>query len=114
MLGNGQSFTSYGGIVAGQFNTIGAEFASVTGGYGSTASQSFASVLGGEDNTASGNFACVSGGDGNTASGGDASILGGENGKPPTEFDSKAGSGEWFASELGPVPAPRPSSSCWG
>jgi hypothetical protein len=106
VLGNHQTFTSYGGLIAGQQNTLSAPFAdvfgeintasgggssvsggysntasgtysSVTGGYINTASGSYSSVSGGVRNTTSGDLSSVSGGASNTASGGASSILGG-------------------------------------
>ena len=67
VLGTGQSFTSYGGIVAGNANTISSPFASVTGGQGNTASGRDASVSGGERNLASDPFATIVGGCANLA-----------------------------------------------
>jgi hypothetical protein len=78
ILGEEQTFTSYGGILAGRFNTISAPFASVTGGYGNTASEFAASVSGGGGNTASAFASSVSGGGFNRASGGEASVSGGQ------------------------------------
>jgi hypothetical protein len=52
VLGEEQSFTSYGGLVAGFGNTIGAPYASVTGGHYNIASDSWSSVMGGCDNLA--------------------------------------------------------------
>jgi hypothetical protein len=107
VLGNGQSFTSYGGLIAGRFNTLSGGFAdvfgsgntasanyssvsggtsntasgpesSVSGGYNNTASVDFSSVSGGDSNTGSGVFSSVSGGRSNTASGFWSSILGGQ------------------------------------
>src|SRR3989454_3807148 len=78
ILGRGQTFTSFGGILAGANNTISGPYASVTGGIDNTASGLYASVTGGGGNTASGQEASVTGGTGNTASGGDASVTGGQ------------------------------------
>jgi hypothetical protein len=85
--------TAYGGLVAGELNTIsnvGASvtggsyntasyLASVTGGTYNTASGPSATVLGGSYNTASGLWASVTGGAHNTVSGGAATVLGGPN-----------------------------------
>ena len=78
ILGRDQTFTSFGGIVAGYQNTISGPYASVTGGAANAASGVDASVTGGGGNTASGQEASVTGGTGNTASGGDASVTGGQ------------------------------------
>jgi hypothetical protein len=92
VLGEEQTFTSYGGILGGFKNTITASYATVTGGWKNTASGEYASVGGGykdnaegEDawvgggqrNTASGELSSVGGGWGNTASGALSSISGG-------------------------------------
>jgi hypothetical protein len=93
ILGLGQTFTSYGGLVAGRENTLSGPFASVLGGQenvasgeGATVSGGFnnrstalsSSVSGGETNMASGQFASVSGGFANTANELVSSITGGE------------------------------------
>ena len=77
IVGSGQSFTSYGGIVAGLVGTITAPYASVTGGFQNEASGERASVSGGSTNRASALFASVSGGALNKASGFSASVSGG-------------------------------------
>jgi hypothetical protein len=79
VIGGANRFTkaAFGGIVAGELNTISNGAASVLGGQSNTASGFSASVSGGLDNTASGEGASVSGGQGNTASGFSASVSGG-------------------------------------
>jgi outer membrane murein-binding lipoprotein Lpp len=81
VVGRSHTFTSsaFGGLIAGEQNTISSEGASVSGGYRNTASGTYSSVSGGGENTASGEGASVSGGGSNTASGEGASVLGGEN-----------------------------------
>lgn len=76
IVGSGQSFTSYGGIVAGLVGTITAPYASVTGGFQNEASGERASVSGGSTNRASALFASVSGGEASTASGESAWVSG--------------------------------------
>jgi hypothetical protein len=103
VLGDGNSFTSFGGLVAGNSNTISAAYATVTGGHFNLASDPFSSVaggcenvaggasalsgtclngaeavLGGFENSATGLESTVSGGEVGTASGGAASIAGGQ------------------------------------
>ena len=80
VIGRFNRFTqaAFGGLVAGELNTISNQEASVTGGANNTASGLFAGVSGGESNTASGGQASVSGGVNNVASGSGASISGGE------------------------------------
>lgn len=91
VLGGEQSFTSYGGIVGGDHNSVSGPFSdafghlntaagaysSVGGGQGSDAASESASVGGGVDNIAHGSFASVTGGLKNIAEGEGASISGG-------------------------------------
>jgi hypothetical protein len=77
VIGDNHTFTSYGGLVAGNANFISGPYASVSGGLANTASGTYASVSGGGGNTASGTYASVSGGSNNTASGVVASVSGG-------------------------------------
>jgi chaperonin cofactor prefoldin len=77
IMGQANNYTSYGGLVAGGFNSVSGVFASVSGGEGNTASGPRASVSGGAGNTASGPLASISGGQQNTASGRYASVSGG-------------------------------------
>jgi hypothetical protein len=70
LLGTGQSFTSYGGIVAGNANTISGPFASVTGGSKNTARGVYSSISGGDANLASDPYATIAGGCANLAGAG--------------------------------------------
>lgn len=88
ILGEEQTFTSFGGILGGKENTISAPFASATGGSKNTASGENASVSGGNGNTASANGASVTGGSTNIASGPVASVSGGNE-------NSSTGSWSW-------------------
>jgi hypothetical protein len=76
VLGKNQTFTSYGGLIAGQSNTLAGPFADAFGEL-NTASGSDSSVSGGDSNIANGTDSSVSGGYSNTASGGDSSVSGG-------------------------------------
>jgi hypothetical protein len=78
VLGDNQEFTSYGGLVAGQYNHAKAPFADIFG-YNSTASGQFSSISGGSSNTASGQWSSVGGGFANTSSGDSAMVSGGQN-----------------------------------
>ena len=93
VIGSFNKFTrfAFGGLVAGEFNAIGNEAASVTGGNGNTASGQLASVTGGQGNTASGQLASVTGGQGNTASGLLASVTGGDQNTASGEASSVTG-----------------------
>jgi len=88
ILGEEQTFTSFGGILGGKENTISAPFASASGGSKNTASGENASVTGGNGNTASANGASVTGGSTNIASGPVASVSGGNE-------NSSTGSWSW-------------------
>ena len=77
VLGVGQSFTSYGGLVAGSGNTVSGAYSSVTGGSANHAGSAGTSVSGGYGNDAEGEGSSISGGESNTAIGPNASILGG-------------------------------------
>src|SRR5947209_6921093 len=101
ILGEAQEFTSFGGILGGQANTISGPFASVTGGRDNTASALDASVSGGFFNKASGEFASsVSGGQSNTASGLRASVSGGVFNLASGEEASVSGGAENTASGI--------------
>jgi len=63
VVGSLNNYSNFGGFVAGAFNTISGQFASVSGGIGNTASGVVASAGGGFGNTASGFYASVSGGE---------------------------------------------------
>ena len=94
VLGRFHSYSSYGGLVAGENNTISGISASVSGGGNRTASGILASISGGEGNTASGGaFSTVSGGTGNTASGNSATVSGGAG-------RSATGPSDWVAGGL--------------
>ena len=80
VIGSFNRFTkaAFGGLVAGEANTISNEAASVSGGLANTASGTQASVTGGLTNTASGTQASVTGGSFNGARGEAASVSGGD------------------------------------
>ncbi len=77
IVGSGNNYSGYGGVVMGYENTSNGDFASVTGGFQNTASGYGSSVSGGRSNMASGVFSSASGGFANTASGYDSSVSGG-------------------------------------
>jgi len=62
IVGRRHSYNSFGGFLAGDFNTILGEFSSVSGGYSCTALGGHSAVGGGFGNTSRGNFSSVSGG----------------------------------------------------
>ena len=67
ILGDQNSYSSYGGIVAGFNDAIGAQYASVTGGDNNAATGPYSSVTGGNTNQAAGFYAAVTGGFQNVA-----------------------------------------------
>jgi hypothetical protein len=91
ILGDFNNYSSFGGLVAGAWNTISGPYASVSGGQFNTASGELASVSGGTENTASARGASVSGGTDNTASTAGASISGGLSNVASGNFASVSG-----------------------
>jgi hypothetical protein len=92
ILGTGQTFTSYGGLLGGSYNATLAPYASVSGGRFNLAFGEDGSVSGGEFNEA-GSHASVSGGTQNRAEGDRASISGGRLNNA-TATDSSVSGGE--------------------
>jgi hypothetical protein len=103
ILGEEQTFTSYGGIVAGYKDTISGAFASVTGGgfnqatgkeaaisggWSNTASAENASVSGGRENQAKNLYTWIGGGQTNTVTGKLASIFGGHKLEAAVEWEA--------------------------
>lgn len=78
MVGESNTYTSYGGFVAGFQNTISAPHATVTGGSNNTSSGTSSSIAGGELNIAIGTNSAVSGGSSNEATGYSSSVNGGK------------------------------------
>ena len=77
VLGNGHSYTAFGGIVAGYENIIANRYSVVSGGQNNISKSSWSNITGGANNVASGDYSSVSGGQNNTASGPASSISGG-------------------------------------
>lgn len=116
VIGDQHSFTSYGGLVAGNHNAITAPSASITAGASNSASGPGASVTGGQANDASGANSSISGGssnqargplnwigggEANIASGGNTSISGGEENKASGLWASVSGGRLNMATALG-------------
>lgn len=91
IIGDVNSYTSYGGFVMGVYNIITGQFASVSGGWGNTASGDMSSVSGGEYNRASGYSSSVGGGKSNTATGTYSSVGGGESNMAFGTYSSVSG-----------------------
>lgn len=101
VIGSGNSYTQYGGMVVGANNAITNGFSSVIGGLQNAASAFGATVSGGLQNTANGSASSVSGGFKNIASGHDASISGGESNTASGQGSSVSGGLENTASGRG-------------
>ncbi len=92
ILGDFNNYSHFGGIVAGDNNTIGGAYASVLGGENNWAGGNRnETVSGGDFNVASGDSCSVSGGYGNQAFGPDASISGGARGLANRSSSSVSG-----------------------
>jgi hypothetical protein len=77
VVGRNNSYTSYGGFVAGELNAVSAPAASVSGGFQNSATGMYSSVSGGGENVASNDRSVVSGGTFNHATGSGATVSGG-------------------------------------
>jgi hypothetical protein len=62
IIGKNHSYTSFGGLVVGESNSITKPCAVVSGGFNNTASGKFSTVSGGQLNVSSGEYSTVSGG----------------------------------------------------
>jgi hypothetical protein len=91
ITGDNGSWTSYGGLLAGDFNQIKGPFDAIAGGRSSTASGFDATVAGGAGNLASGFAASANGGISNTVSGFYATASGGSSNRVPGEAASVSG-----------------------
>jgi hypothetical protein len=91
VVGNYNSYSGSGGIVAGAMNTTIGDGSSVVGGQSNTAIGYYTSVSGGLTNTASGNFASVSGGAANKANGVLSSVSGGQSNTASGHYASVSG-----------------------
>ncbi|MGI4792218.1 MAG: hypothetical protein ACRYFS_25620 [Janthinobacterium lividum] len=81
IVGTGNNYSSFGGLVAGTTNAVAAPFASVTGGSDNLASGFANSISGGQNNITTSYYNSISGGSHNTVQNSSyASISGGENG----------------------------------
>lgn len=91
VVGREHEYTSFGGIVAGNHNTIGAAEASVLGGKDNETSGLNAVVLGGNTNFASGPYTAVVGGNSNEATGTYSAIGGGFDNSTLGQYSAIAG-----------------------
>jgi hypothetical protein len=91
VLGQSNSYASYGGIVAGSSNIISAPYATITGGFNNRATGEYASISGGSDHMASGYCANVKGGSANSATNDHASVTGGTSNRATGYFSVVTG-----------------------
>ncbi|HEY0793016.1 MAG TPA: hypothetical protein VGD78_18265 [Chthoniobacterales bacterium] len=103
VVGSYHRFTraAFGGLVAGEQNTISNEAASVSGGFLNSASDLWASVTGGLNNRAARAGASVTGGQGNTADGPWASVTGGHQNTADGQWSGVTGGFQNTASGTG-------------
>lgn len=101
ILGDGNSYSSYGGLVAGSNNTISNVYASVCGGFGNSASGASSFISGGVGNLASGPLSTVAGGESNTASGTESCVSGGSLNTASASISSVGGGQQNVASAQG-------------
>ncbi len=92
VVGARHDYTTFGGLVAGNFNNVHGPYSSVSGGRFNEAAGDFSSVSGGRANKASGSQSSVSGGRFNIASGNGSSVNGGKN-NTASAFDSSVSGG---------------------
>jgi hypothetical protein len=91
IVGNGNAYTQFGGIVAGYGNAVSGLYSSVTGGQGNLVSGNYSIVSGGYFNVANGGVSSVSGGIDNFASGYVSSVSGGQYNKASGNYSSVSG-----------------------
>lgn len=91
VVGHGNTYTSFGGLIASRDNTISAAYASVSGGTSGRASGTFAAINGGQFADASGSSSSVLGGYNGDATGAYATIAGGRDNDATGDYSSVSG-----------------------
>lgn len=91
IIGDENSYSSYGGLVAGKDNTVSAPWATVTGGSKNTASADYATVSGGKENQAVHTHSSIAGGRYNVASGAYSFVGGGASNQSWGQYSSILG-----------------------
>jgi hypothetical protein len=91
ILGDENNYGSYGGLVAGNANTISGPYATVLGGFVNKAKAFGATVSGGEFNIASGVQSAVLGGSFNEAAGDNSTVSGGTQNEASADNSSVSG-----------------------
>ncbi len=111
VVGDFNSYSSFGGIAAGWNNLASGPYASTLGGRSNDAEAEFSSIVGGAFNLTDGSTASILGGNANTASDIDATVCGGSGNKATARFSTVGGGGGvvqstefgWSAGSFGPV-----------
>ena len=98
VVGHQNTYTTFGGLVAGEENTIDGPYCAVTGGRRNTSTGLASAVSGGNSNLANGDWSSVSGGYGNVASGITSSVSGGADNLASALFSSASGGRDNIAS----------------
>lgn len=95
VLGDGNSYTSFGGIAAGWANSVTAPYASTLGGRSNRAASEWGTIVGGAFNTIrdGGSTAAILGGNANLATGLDATVSGGSGNEASARFSGVGGGG---------------------
>jgi hypothetical protein len=91
VVGTEHSYTSFGGLVAGQGNSIQGRYNSISGGNSNVTKAFWSSVSGGTFNQALGDYSTVSGGGFNSARNSGATVSGGQNRTAPGTYNWVAG-----------------------
>ena len=91
VVGVKNSYTSYGGIIAGYHNAIEAPYTAVLAGHANTASGKYSAVIAGWANLAGGETSSVLGGYSNEATGEDSTVSGGSNNDAEGKWSSISG-----------------------
>ena len=98
VVGKANNYTTWGGQVVGERNTLSGYLSTVAGGYGNLASGRHSTVGGGVGNTAGGEWCVVSGGSRNTAAGMAGTVGGGWQNEAPGANSTVSGGAENIAS----------------
>jgi hypothetical protein len=77
VMGSQNNYSSFGGIVAGRFNSINQIYGSVLGGVDNVANGNFSVVISGQGHQSSGTASSVLGGNSNRSAGRDSTVTGG-------------------------------------
>jgi hypothetical protein len=91
VLGYYNNYSSYGGIIAGRYNTVSAARSSVLGGEGNEVTYSNSVIVTGYYNSATGSYSAILGGYNNSATGSYSTLLGGYYNSASGSYSTLAG-----------------------